>query len=80
MEEVLHYQGLLYIPKVIYSKLKNKYHNNLLVGQFGIEKTPELIARKYYWLTLEKDVKAYIKSYDIYLGSKTVCHKLYKDL
>ncbi len=39
IEQVLHYQGLLYIPKVIYSELISRHHNNLLVGHFGIEKT-----------------------------------------
>lgn len=28
------------------------YHNDLLAGKLGIDKTRELIARKYYWPTL----------------------------
>ncbi len=48
IKQVLHYQGLLYVPKVIRSKLISRYHDDPLTGYFGIEKTLELIARKYY--------------------------------
>ncbi len=51
-KEVLHYQGLSYILKVIYSKLISKHHDDPRVGNFYIEKTWELIVRKYYWLTV----------------------------
>ncbi len=37
--EVLHYQDLLYIPKVICSELISRYYNNPLIGRFGIKKT-----------------------------------------
>ncbi len=49
-------------------------------GHFGIEKTRELIARKYYWATLWQDVEAYVKGCDVCLTSKAVHHKLYGDL
>ncbi len=39
IEEVFHYQGLFYVPKVIRLELINRHHNNLLVGHFGIKKT-----------------------------------------
>ncbi len=49
IEQVLHYHGLPYIPKVICSELISRHYNNPVAGHFGIEKTRELIARKYYW-------------------------------
>ncbi len=52
IEQVLHYQGLPYVPKVIHSELISRYHDDPLTGHFGIEKTRKLIARKYYWPTL----------------------------
>ncbi len=52
IEEVLHYKGLLYISKIIYSKLINKHHNDLLASVFRIEKAQKLIVQKYYWLIL----------------------------
>ncbi len=48
IEQVLHYQGLLYVPKVIRSELISRHHDDPLAGHFGIEKTRELIARNYY--------------------------------
>lgn len=48
IEKVLHYQGLPYVPKFLYSKLISRYHNDPLVDHFGIKKSQELIAIKYY--------------------------------
>ncbi len=77
--EVLYYQEFLYVPKVICSELISKHHNNPLTGNFGIEKLRQLIARKYYWPTLQKDLETYIKICDVYLALKAVCHKPYGD-
>ena len=38
-EQVLYYQGLSYVSKVICSELISKQYNNLLAGHFGIKKT-----------------------------------------
>ena len=80
VEEVLQYQGLPYIPEVIRSKVISRHHNNLLAGHFGIDKTRELIARKYHWPTLRRDVETYVSGCNVYLDSKAVCHKPYRDL
>ena len=80
VEDVLHHQGLPYAPKIIKIELISKYHDDSLAGHFGIEKTQELVARKYYWPTLRRDVKDYVRGCDVCLASKTVCHKLYGDL
>ncbi len=80
IKQVLHYQGLPYVPKFIYSELISRHHNNFLAGHFGIEKTRELITRKYYWPTLQQDVEAYVKGCNVYLTSKAVCYKLDRDL
>ncbi len=39
IEQVFHYQGLPYVPKVICSELINRHHNNPLIRHFGIAKT-----------------------------------------
>ena len=52
IKQVFHFQDLFYVPKVIYSELINKHHDNPLAGYLDIEKTQKLIARKYYWSTL----------------------------
>ncbi len=80
IEQVRHYQSLSYVPKVIRPELRSRHHDDPLAGYFGIEKTCELIARKYYWPTLWQDVEAYVKGCDICLTSKAVCHKPHGDL
>ena len=80
IEGVLHYQDLFYVPEIIRTKLISKYHDNPLTGHFGIEKTRELVARKYYWPTLRHDVDNYVKGCDVCLASKAVRHKPYGDL
>ena len=77
---VLHHQGLPYIPEIIYLELISRHHDKPLMGNFGIDKTQKLIARKYYWPTLRRNVKAYVKGSDMCLASKAVCHKPYGDL
>lgn len=39
IKELLYYQGCSYVSKVVHSELISRYHNNLLAGLFGIEKT-----------------------------------------
>ena len=48
INRVLHYQRLLYVPKAICIELISQYHNDLLVGPFGINKTKKLISRNYH--------------------------------
>ncbi len=80
IEQMLHYQGFPYVPKVICSELINRHHDDPLAGHFGIEKTRELIIRKYYWPPLWQDVEVYIKGCDVRLTLEVVRHKPYADL
>ena len=80
VEGVLHHQGLLYVSEIIKTELISRNHDNPLAGYFGIEKTQELVARKYYWLTLRCDIKDYVKGCNICLALKIVRHKPYGDL
>ena len=80
VERVLQYQGLPYIPEIIQSEVISRHHNDPLAGHFGIDKTRELVGRKYYWPSLRKDDKNYIRGCDVCLASKAVRHKLYGDL
>ncbi len=80
IEEVLHHQGLPYMPEIVRTELISRHYDDPLAGHFGIDKTRELIARKYYWPTLHRDIEAYVTGYDICLASKSVKHKPYGDL
>ena len=80
VKEVLHYQGLPYVSKIIYFEVICRHYNDFLAGHFGIDKTRELVGRKYYWLSLKTDVKNYVRGCNICLTSKAVCYKPYRDL
>ena len=80
VDGVLQHQGLPFVPEIIWTKLISRHHDDPLAGHFGIDKTRELVGRKYYWSSLRKDVEAYVKSCNVFLSSKTVRHKLYGDL
>ena len=58
----------------------SQHHDDPLAGHFWIDKTRELIDRKYYWPTLRRNVEAYIKVCNVCLASKAVRHKPYEDL
>ena len=77
IEGVLHHQGLPFVPETIRTELISRHHDDPLAGHFGIKKTRELIARKYYWPTLRHNVEIYVKGCDVCLASKAVRHKLY---
>ena len=80
VEGVFQYQGLPYVPEIIRSKVISRHHNDPLAGHFDIDKTRELVGRKYYWPSLKRDVKSYVRGCDVCLASKAVRHKPYGDL
>ena len=80
IEGVLHYQSLPYVPEIIWTELISRHHNDPLAGHFGIEKTRELVARKYYWPMLRHDVDDYVKGCNVCLALKAIRHKSYGDL
>ena len=80
IDGVLHHQSLSYVPEIIRTELINRHHDDLLVGHFGIKKTRELIAQKYYWSTLRRDVEDYIRGCNVCLASKADWHKPNGDL
>ena len=80
IDGVLHHQGLPFVPEIIRTELISRHHDDPLAGHFGIDKTRELIGRKYYWPSLRKDVEAYVKGCNVCLASKAIRHKPYGDL
>ena len=80
IDDILHHQGLPFVPKAIWTELISRHHNNPLAGHFGIKKTCKLLAQKYYWPTFRHNVKVYVKGCDVCLVSKVIRHKPYSDL
>ena len=48
LDRVLYYQGLPFVPEAIQTEIIIRHHNDPLAGHFGIDKTKDLISRKYY--------------------------------
>ena len=80
LDGVLYHQGLLFVPEAIRTKIISRHHDDPLAGHFGIDKTKDLVGRKYYWPSLQRDIEAYVKGCGVCLGSKAVRHKPYGDL
>ena len=72
VEGVLQSQRLLYVLKIIRSKVISCHYDNLLVGYLGIDKTRELVNWKYYWLSLRRHVESYIRGCDVCLTLKII--------
>lgn len=68
------------MPEIVRTKPISKYIDNPLAGHIGIEKTQELIARKYYYPIIITDIEFHIKGYEICLALIYIRHKLYGDL
>ena len=65
IEQGFNYDGFLYVPKFISSELIKRHYDNLFACHFDIKMTEELIPRKYYWPTLQRDVEAYVNGCDV---------------
>ena len=80
VEGVFQYRGLLYVPEIIRSEVISRHYNDPLAEHFGIDKTRELVGRKYYWPSLRRDVESYVQGCNVCLALKAVRHKPYGDL
>ena len=78
----LRFKGFVYMPaeKAIRSEMIYIHYNTDLAGHFGISKMLKLIRRKYFWLSLKKDIKSYIKSCYKCQRGKPRRHCLYGEL
>ncbi|KAH7621132.1 putative Transposon Ty3-G Gag-Pol polyprotein [Nannochloris sp. 'desiccata'] len=63
----------LYIPDVgtLRQDLMAEHHDSLLAGHFGIKKTAALLARSYFWPSMQKDVRNFVQSCERCAESKS---------
>ena len=80
VDGVLHHQGLPFVLEAIRTKFISWHHNDSSAGHFGIDKIRELVCRKYYWPSLRKDIKSWVRGCDVCLTLKAVRHKPYGGL
>ena len=79
---LLRYNGKLYVPEEasVREELLKRHHDDPLAGHFGVDKTLELMGRKYYWDSIKADVKSYVDSCDICQRKKVKRHRPYGEL
>jgi hypothetical protein len=79
---ILRHKGRLYVPPEpsVRAEILQIHHDDPLAGHFGRAKTLELIARKYFWLNMESDVKSYIDSCVICMRAKALRQRPYGEL
>ena len=79
---VLRYNGLLYVPEdgAIRAELLHRYHDDPMAGHFAVEKTYDLLGRKYFWKGMKRDVKEYVEECDLCQRVKVHRHRPYGEL
>jgi hypothetical protein len=66
---VLTYEGRVYVPEGLRSKVTALHHDNPESGHFGALKTAELVSRNFYWPALQTSVRQYVAGCE-------VCHRI----
>jgi hypothetical protein len=79
---LLRYNDAVYVPaqSSVREELIKLHHDDPLAGHFGVEKTQDLIKRKYYWRELDEDVKEYLEVCEICQRTKARRHRPYGEM
>ncbi|EDN07175.1 hypothetical protein HCAG_03706 [Histoplasma mississippiense (nom. inval.)] len=74
--------GSVFVPRsrAVRQELLRIHHDDPHAGHFGLEKTEELLRRKYVWDKLRTDVKEYVETCDVCQRIKVPRHKQYGEL
>ena len=81
-EELVRHNERLYVLEnaAVRKKLISKNHDDSLADHFGLDKTFELLQKKYYWADCDKQTNEYVKTCDICQRIKASRHKSYDEL
>ena len=79
---LLQYHGRAVVPvqKALTQELLYLYHDDQLAGHWGIDKTKELLERKFYWPGLARDVREYVTTCSTCQNIASPRHKPYGKL
>jgi len=79
---LLCYKGRAVIPaqKALIQELLYLYHNDQFAGHWGIEKTKELLERKFYWPDMATDIREYVTTCSVCQNIAVPRHKPYGKL
>ena len=70
----------IFSSTIIRKKLMKIHHDNLYINYFDIKKIINFLWKKYYWQRFFKNMKNYVKTYDICQHMKISHHKFYNEL
>jgi hypothetical protein len=68
------------MQKTLIQELLYLYYNNQLTEHWGVDKTKELLERKFYWPGLVSDVREYVVTCFICQNTAVLRHKPYSKL
>ena len=71
------FNSKIYIPINCRPSVLKLCHDSATAGHFGFKKTCNLVSRDFWWPSLYKDIKNYIRSCDICCRNKSFRHKPY---
>jgi len=79
--DLWYYKDALYVPDdgAVRAQLMRIHHDDDLAGHFGGDKTEALLRRKYWWPTLAKDCRDYVRTCPICQVMKARRHRPYGD-
>lgn len=79
---LLRHKGRIFVPEeiTIRRELLRLYHDDPLAGHFGVDRTKELLSRKFYWNRMDVEVKEYVKSCPMCQGVAPRRHRPYGKL
>lgn len=83
MRDGLVYRGnALCVPEdaALRSELLRMHHDDPLAGHFAVSKTMDLIVRKYWWPSIEKDVKQYTSTCGVCQRTRVQRHRPYGEM
>jgi hypothetical protein len=73
----LTYEGRVYVPEGLRSKVTALHHDNPESGHFGALKTAELVSRNFYWPALQTSVRQYVAGCEVCQRIKAARHAKY---
>jgi hypothetical protein len=76
-EGIVTFKGFTYVPNVsgLRTEVIKTSHDLPWAGHYGVRRTLDLVARKYFWPGMRQDVIQYVKDYTMCAQTKPIWHK-----
>jgi hypothetical protein len=78
-DDLLRFEGAVYVPpdQALKQEILKTNHDDTQGGHFGVKRTHDAVARKYYWRHLYADVEYYCRTCQVCQHEATPRHKEY---